>query len=657
MLSPGLYSRLRQLIRWRPFRRLSLRHKFLVAFLSLVLGLVIGLLFITERRQRASIVHQMEKRGEAIATHLAAVSTRSLLTYNFIALEQDVEKISRDRDILYAIVLDRDGRVAAYSGHDEKQGLVLDDTVSQQAAQTLTPLIQYVPANRQHGEHYDIAVPVFVQGSPEKWGTVRFGLSLHDMQLEIQRTRLHVLMLGSLGVIFGAVVAAFLTQRIAAPLRDLTVGTMAVARGELQHTIPVRTQDEIGVLATNFNYMTSELLKHHSALEQTNQQLDQHVRELSILANYNTNILKSMTSGLFTLDLDGRFETFNNRAETITGRRAVEVYGQPYQQVFGDNVPLVQVIDASRQHGLPLTAPRLEFCCQDGQRLPLALRTAMLQDHQAQTVGLLAVFDDLSPLQRLERQLQRADRLAALGQMAAGLAHEIKNPLASIRTFTQLVSRRHHDASFMERFDRVVSEELERVNLITEELLALAKPARLHLAQVAVPVILHRVIETYSERLRQQHIGVKTDVAAALPTLEADAEQLYRSFANIVLNAIEAMSMGGELAIACRPVPRSLFDFAVPGERDLPPTPQARAALALDQYATDVEIVFSDTGEGIPTDQLDSLFTPFYTTKPKGTGLGLALTQKIIEEHRGQIRISSKVGQGTVVTVTLPTAR
>jgi two-component system sensor histidine kinase AtoS len=635
---------------------LSLRQKFLLAFLSLVIGLVSGLLVIVESRQRTSIVQQVEKRGEAIATHLAAVSTRSLLTYNFITLEQDVEKVSRDPDILYAIVLDRDGRVAAYSGHDEKQGIILHDTVSQRAAQTLVPLIQHVPANGHSGERYDIAVPVFVEGNPEKWGTVRVGLSLHDMQREIQRTRLHVLVLGILGVILGTGVAAFFTQRIAAPLRDLTAGTMAVARGDLQHAITVRTSDEIGILATNFNHMTGELRKHRAALEHTNQRLDQKVRELSILGNYNTNILASMTSGLCTLDLDGRFETFNSRAETIMGLAATAVSGQPYQEVFHDNIQLLQVIDASRQNRLPLTAPRLEFRRQDGQRIPLALRTAMLQDHQAMTVGLLVLFEDLSPLHSLERQLYRADRLAALGQMAAGLAHEIKNPLASIRTFTQLVSRKHHDDNFLEKFDRIVPRELERVNLIVEELLELAKPAQLHVAQVTVPVILHRVIETYSEQLRQQHIGVKTDFTAVVPPLEADIEQLNRGFANIVLNAIEAMPSGGELFIACRPVPRSLFDLAVPGDRSMP-LPQSSGAVALDQYATDIEIVFCDTGEGIPAEQLEVLFTPFYTTKPKGTGLGLALTHKIIEEHRGHIRILSTVGHGTTVTVTLPTAR
>src|SRR5262245_60464043 len=163
----------------------GLRQKLFLAFTGLVLGLTLGLLLIVESRQRASIVRQMEKRGETIATHLAAVSTKSLLTYNFVALEQDVEKIDLDPDVLYAIVLDREGQVAANSGHNEKQGTMLQDAVSQRAAQATALLIQHIRNGRGETEHYDIAVPVFVPSSPDKWGTVRIGLSLQEMQAEI----------------------------------------------------------------------------------------------------------------------------------------------------------------------------------------------------------------------------------------------------------------------------------------------------------------------------------------------------------------------------------------------------------------------------------------------------------------------------------------
>ena len=633
---------------------LGLRHKLFLALIGLVISLTLGLLLIVESRQRASIVHQMEKRGETIATHLAAVSTKSLLTYNFVTLQQDAEQTAQALDVLYTIILDRDGRVAVYSGHSEKQGIILPDPVSQQAVQAGATLIQRVPQTRRTAEHYDIAVPVFVPGSSEKWGTVRVGLSLHEMQMEIAQTRWRVLFLGMLGVALSIVVAAFLARRIVAPLQVLTAGTVAVAHGDLASTITVKTHDEIAVLASNFNHMTSELRKHRMALEDSNRQLDGKVLELSALANYNDNILASMTSGLLTLDVDGHIKTFNAMAETITGLRGMDIHGQCAPQVFAANVQFWQMLETSRQHRIPCTVPRLEFWRHDGRQVPLALRTAMLQDRDGQAGSILAIFEDLSPMQTLERRLHRADRLAALGQMAAGVAHEIKNPLTSVRTFAQLVSRKHHDSQFVEKFDQIVPRELDRINFIVEELLELARPARLHCAPVALPDLLQRVVETYSERLQQQSIRLKTDWAGALPPLLADAEHLHRSFANIVLNAIEAMPTGGELHIRCHPVPKALLYFTTPGN-GVPPSEDPEApSPALDLYTMDVEVVFQDTGMGIPADQVEHVFTPFWSTKSKGTGLGLALTHKMIEEHGGTIHLTSEVGQGTTVTIHLP---
>jgi two-component system sensor histidine kinase AtoS len=141
-----------------------------------------------------------------------------------------------------------------------------------------------------------------------------------------------------------------------------------------------------------------------------------------------------------------------------------------------------------------------------------------------------------------------------------------------------------------------------------------------------------------------------------LPPLLADAEQLHRCFTNIVLNAIEAMPTGGELSILCRPVPKALLDFTTTSNRGTSSDAPEEPPPALDLYATDVEVVVKDSGMGIPADKVDYVFTPFWTTKPKGTGLGLALTHKIIEEHGGTIHLASEVGQGTTVTIHLPTS-
>jgi len=171
---------------------------------------------------------------------------------------------------------------------------------------------------------------------------------------------------------------------------------------------------------------------------------------------------------------------------------------------------------------------------------------------------------------------------------------------------------------------------------------------------VDVAAIVRRVVEVSGERMHQQAIVLKTEYAPTLPPLLVDAEQLYRAFANITLNAIEAMPEGGELRIACRPVLPMTVNFAAPGCVNTPAEPSHSPTLTLDLYTPGIEVVFGDTGEGIPADQLDVLFRPFHTTKPNGTGLGLALTYKIIEAHGGRIDLTSTVGHGTLVTVTLP---
>jgi signal transduction histidine kinase len=335
------------------------------------------------------------------------------------------------------------------------------------------------------------------------------------------------------------------------------------------------------------------------------------------------------------------------------GWNTVEIKGQHYQDVLAPHSQLLQVVETSHRRRASVTVPRLELEWPDGNRMPLGLRTAMLHDRDGnRIIGLLAIFEDLSPIQALELQLRRADRMANLGTVAAGLAHEVKNPLTSVRAFVQLVRQKHDDSHFMEQFDRIVLHEVDRINSIVEELLDLTRPVPLHRSSMDVLELLQRVSDTYAEQMRQQNVTLKTDWPDVSALLDADTEQLHRVFGNITLNALEAMPEGGILHITCRAVPRSLGHMVSPGYEDLINPGDVHQ----DYYATDIEVVFRDTGVGIPPDQLDALFTPFYTTKKRGTGLGLALTHKIIEEHGGRIHITSDVGHGTAVTVMLPSS-
>jgi two-component system sensor histidine kinase AtoS len=495
---------------------------------------------------------------------------------------------------------------------------------------------------------YDVAAPILAPDG-QKWGTVRVGLSLQRMHVEIHKTHLWIILVGGIGGALSLLAVAWLARRIAAPIQDLTEGTQAIARGDLQHVIPVRTRDEIAVLARHFNHMTSELGKHRTELEKSNRELDQKVNELSRLANYNATILASMTSGLMTLGLDGHFEAMNETAETILGIRSPSVQGHHYSHMVATDSLFGQVIEHALQSRLPINVPRLEFVRADRRAVPLGLRTAMRRDH-SQTFGLLVIFEDLSPVQALERRLRHADRLAAVGQVTAGLAHEIKNPLTSVRAFVQLVRQKHNDANFIEQFDRIVLHEVDRINSIIEELLDVTRSKPIQRRPMDILDLLGRVAEAHTEMMGQQNVCLETDWTVILPSINADPEQIQRAFGNLILNAIEAMPEGGTLEMVCRTAPKSIADILASDATATRSAPECKP------YATDVEVIVRDTGIGIAADQLDDLFTPFFTTKRRGTGLGLALTHKIVEDHGGSIHIVSALGRGTVVTVRLPAA-
>jgi signal transduction histidine kinase len=246
---------------------------------------------------------------------------------------------------------------------------------------------------------------------------------------------------------------------------------------------------------------------------------------------------------------------------------------------------------------------------------------------------VVAILRDLTPVRQLEDQLRRSDRLAALGTLAAGLAHEIKNPLTSIMTFSRHVARRFDDERFRQRFQSVVPRELERINAIVDGLLRLARPARLALAPVHLPPLLDQALELYAPQIEARRIRVRREWTVGLPPVPGDAEHLYQAFINLVGNAIDAMEEGG-----------GTLTLRLGWLAETEELGAARDRLV-------VEVM--DTGSGIKPDETPEVFNPFFTTKSGGTGLGLAIAHKIIEDHGGTVTFHSAPGQGTVFTVTL----
>jgi PAS domain S-box-containing protein len=613
----------------RRLRIRTLRGRLLCAAVLGIVPLMACVFVIVERHQRTAIVEEMRRRGEVLARSLAAVSQGPLLLYNFSALEQNVARVATEADVLYAIVLDGDGKVAAHSRQPARVGQELPTASDREAAHTTVPLMREVATSR--GPVLDFAVPVMVNG--QKWGTVRVGLSQRRMAAEIERTRWELAAL-TLAVLFiSAVAAAIIARRVSRPVQQLAEGAVAIARGDLDQRIEPATDDEIGRLAATFNHMATELGQRRTALEAANTELRRGLEQLVDLKSYTDNILSSLATGIVTVDLEGRVVTLNPAAELMTGFFAGEVRGRYCTEVFSHTPDVAEHLMETLANHVAVPGVTLTLRRRNGRTVPVELSTAPLRGAEGKELGALGAFRDLTRVRQLEDRLRRSDRLAALGEMAAGLAHEIKNPLTALLTFSRHLTRRFDDPDFRDKFQAVVPRELERINLIVERLLELSRPPRLVFKPLRLPAVLERVIELYAERVDAQDVQVSREWSRDLPAIWADHEALYRAFVNLVANALDVMPRGGRLTVRA-----TWTDGETVGRGG----------------GRRVAVEIEDTGPGIAADDLDRVFNPFFSTKDGGTGLGLALTHKIVEEHGGSIDVRSTRGAGATFRIVLP---
>lgn len=611
----------------------SLTVRLSLGTVLVVATVMAGLIFLVERHQRGAIIEETERRGEVLARNLAAMSYGPLLLYNYTALEQSVARVAGEADVAYAVVVDAEGRVAAHSRNAARVGEFLTGDVDRAAARALEPLRQDT-VDRRGGSAYDFAVPVLVNG--EKWGTVRVGLSKARMRAQIARTRSELGLLMLVTTLVAACAAAVVARRISRPVQQLANGAAAIARGELNQRIEPATDDEIGHLAHAFNHMAAELARQRTALENANAELRRGLDELADLKGYTDNILASLTNGIVTVDLDGRVVTLNPAAELMTGFFAGEVRARYCTEVFAQTPDVAELLMETLANRTPVLGMTLTLRRRGGRGLPVELSVSPLRGSEGKELGVIGVFRDLTRVHQLEERLRRSDRLAAVGELAAGLAHEIKNPLTALLTFSRGLRRAFEDAEFRQKFQTVVPRELERINGIVEGLLELARPARLAFKPLRVSALLERAVELYETRIDAQRIDVQREYARDLPTIFADHDALYQAVVNLVTNALDAMPSGGVLVL------RTAWSD---GE-----SLHGRRAGGVRRVAIEIE----DSGVGMSPAVVDRIFNPFFSTKEGGTGLGLALAHKIVDDHEGSLDVRSAPGVGTTFRLVLP---
>lgn len=358
------------------------------------------------------------------------------------------------------------------------------------------------------------------------------------------------------------------------------------------------------------------------------------------LKAYYENILASVQDGIIVVSNDRIITTFNPAIEEMSGISSSHVVGKSLETVFPSESRLLELTGKTINTGITYSDSDFQIMRRwDRKIFPISLVISPFSDREGNIAGAVLVLRDMTRTKELEENLRKADRLASLGTLSAGMAHEIKNPLGGLRGAAQLLREEIKGEKYSE-YTGVIIKETDRINSIVENLLTLSNPKPLKLKPLNIHKVLEDILLLEEKILKKIKITIVRDFDPSLPSLLIDEGQITQVFLNIVKNAAEAMKKGGELTL----ITKIFYDYIVIEEGG---RPQTKMGL--------VEV--TDTGEGFGEDALSNLFTPFFSTKSKGTGLGLAISHKIIDEHKGRIKIQNRTDRkGASVQVFLPIA-
>ncbi len=354
---------------------------------------------------------------------------------------------------------------------------------------------------------------------------------------------------------------------------------------------------------------------------------------------YNETLLQNLTTGVVAADRNGLITVFNREVEEITSLPASELLARKIS-----NLPeaLRDILNETLTAGERQEDREISLRAGDKNTI-LRASSSIFHGQDGEPLGALMVLTDITTLKRLEMQIRRSDRLASLGTLSAGMAHEIKNPLVSIKTFAQLLPERYQDSDFRETFFSLIGHEVDRIDSLVNQLLRFARPAKPLLKPMHVHEVLEKALLLVGHRLYQKDIKLTRSWHAEVDTIHADADQIEQVFLNFFINALDAMKPGGSLTVATEIGTTETWPTALPED-----TGEVREIL---------RVSVEDDGSGIKPEDVAHVFDPFFTTKDYGTGLGLSVVHGIVQEHGGQIEVESELARGTSFHILLPLVR
>jgi two-component system sensor histidine kinase HydH len=342
---------------------------------------------------------------------------------------------------------------------------------------------------------------------------------------------------------------------------------------------------------------------------------------------FTSLLIAKLPVGVIAVDGSGRITTWNGAVSQLTGIDKSAALGKQPEEILPEQLAAFFVGKEAVSHDDTVARAEISVRLLLGdRRSELLCHSLTITDTQRQYMGKVLLISDVTEIKSLEQRMRESERLAAIGRMAGGVAHEVRNPLSSIKGLALLLKNKFPTGSKEQTTADLLIQETERMNRTITEMLSFTRPSALKLAPVDLANLLRRSLELVKAEAADNRIAIELDVQPGLEPILGDVDRLQQVVMNVVLNALQAMEYGGALTV--------------------------KLSNSADRRG--VELRISDTGVGVSPELLSQVFYPYFTTKPSGTGIGLAISQKIVADHGGTIDMESEPGKGTTVIIQLP---
>jgi two-component system sensor histidine kinase HydH len=344
---------------------------------------------------------------------------------------------------------------------------------------------------------------------------------------------------------------------------------------------------------------------------------------LSKVRAFSDNLVENMPIGLLALDTEGKIASLNQAGESILGISFDDSFGNNAKNLLPHH--LLASLDDLKSTGSVVTK-EIDCPLSDGNVVPLDVSATTLHEENGAFMGHLVLFRDLTEIKALKKEIERGERLASIGRLASGVAHEIRNPLSSIKGFATYFRERYRDVPEDQATADIMIQEVERLNRVIGQLLEFARPLNIEKKPTSILNFLEHSLKLIEGDANKKGVSIEFTKSSETEEVNIDPDRVKQVLLNLYLNALDAMEKGGTLSI--EPL--------------------------IDADSGHIKIIISDSGKGINSEDLAHVFDPYFTTKSSGTGLGLAIVHNIVESHQGEVWIESKLGEGTKVTISLP---